>query len=481
MPIDSTTIITRLILYVPTDGSGIAAGGIDARIDLVHKFSRSLPLPRLANGTYDVNDPEVAEIIRRIKAGTIPVVYIINDLYLQSAIGNPYGIVRDDQLPAAYHHLRNQHPFHSNYVAPDKSRGPYIDIFYQRSATEPVGVAATFAERESIGGYESRVRAEGWLLEPPTGTDTLYWNSVRYGVYSTYEPWTSPDNVETGDIEWSIDHAATWLSVPPAVYATVTHVRVLQGSDYIGLPVRSDPDPDNPFIELAPHDVIRPMPTDGVSPREITGAGLRDLYQIGVRMDIYNTSNQVVVSGETWLSTATEPLIGSDAAYGLHLVPPSGLSDTSIPPSSPYAYILSMDTDTGDVRIDHTDRGILSADYAGRAACYMTFAGFTVTTLNSDVAINATSIVVQNNSGLKNGDILYVEAEQMRIAAPVFGPTIDVTRGVNGTTAAIHLAGVDVRGTVTQDMLHLVYLWEVDNTIPLRCRASIVGLKRAGR
>ena len=28
-------------------------------------------------------------------------------------------------------------------------------------------------------------------------------------------------------------------------------------------------------------------------------------------------------------------------------------------------------------------------------------------------------------------------------------------------------------------MLHLVYLWEdkEDNTIPLRCRASIVGLK----
>ena len=112
MPIDSTTIITRLILYVPTDGSGIAAGGIDARIDLVHKFSRGLPVPRLANGTYDVNDPEVAEVIRRVKAGTIPVVYIINDPYLYLALGRQRGnIVRDDQLPAAYQHLRNQHPF----------------------------------------------------------------------------------------------------------------------------------------------------------------------------------------------------------------------------------------------------------------------------------------------------------------------------------------------------------------------------------
>ena len=152
-----------------------------------------------------------------------------------------------------------------------------------------------------------------------------------------------------------------------------------------------------------------------------------------------------------------------------------------MPPASPYAYILSMDVDTGDVRIDHSDRGILSADYAGRSACYLTFAGFPVTTLHTAVSDTATSIVVQNSTGMKNGDILFVESEQMRINGQVFGSTIDVTRGVNGTTAAAHVVGVTIRGTVTQDMLHLVHLWEVDNTIPLRCRASIVGLKRAGR
>ena len=110
-----------------------------------------------------------------------------------------------------------------------------------------------------------------------------------------------------------------------------------------------------------------------------------------------------------------------------------------------------MDTDTGDVRIDHTDRGILSADYAGRAACYLTFAGFPVTTLHTAVSDTATSIVVQNSTGMKNGDILFVESEQMRINGQVFGSTIDVTRGVNGTTAAAHVVGVTIRGTVTQD------------------------------
>ena len=480
MPIDSTTDIERLEFGIPLLVAFLLAV-VSARVKLVHRFYRILIVPRTANGTYDVNDPEVAEVISRVKAGTIPVIYIINDSYLNQALGLPrFNHVRDDQLPEIYWHLRNEHPFHTTFVAPDKSRGPYIDIFYQRSVATPTAVASTFTEHESIGGFESRVRTEGWLLEPPTGTDTLYWNSVRYGVYADHEPWTSADSVETGDIEWSVDHAATWLTTPPTDYATVTHVRVLQGSDYIGLPVRSDPDPDNPFIELAPHDLIS-LPTDGVSPREITGAGLRDLYQIGVRMDMYDTSGDIVVSGEGWLSTATKPSVGGDPSYGLQLLPASGFSDTSLPPASPYAYILSMDTDTGEVRIDHSDRGILSADYAGRAACYLTFAGFPVTTLHTAVSAATTSIVVQNSTGMKNGDILFVESEQMRINGQVFGSTIDVTRGVNGTTAAAHISGVTIRGTVTQDMLHLVHLWEVDNTIPLRCRASIVGLKRAGR
>ena len=400
---------------------------------------------------------------------------------LLTAIGYDRNGVRDDQLPEAYHHLRDSHPFHFDYVPPDKSRGPFKDIFFQRATAEPSGVASRFTAIESVGHYESRARTEGWLLEPPTGTDTLYWNIVRYGVYSYGSAWTGTDLVETGDIEWSIDHARTWLTIPPTDYSTVTHVRVLQDTEYLNIPVNADPDPDNPWVELAPHRDISVMPTNGVITFEVDGAGLRDLYQIGIRMDIYNTFDLLVISGEAWLSTNFAPDVGADPAYGLQLIPPMELEDTSIYPPPPYSYILSIDALTGDVRIDHTDLGILSSPYSGRAACYLTFAGFPVTTLNSSVDATTASIVVDSSIGMKEGDVLYVEDEQMRISSPVGGSTLDVTRGVNGTTAAAHLSRVTVRGTVTQDLLHLVHLWEVDNTIPARCRASVIGLKRAGR
>ena len=262
MPIDSTTSLRYLALYVGADQCwwcscyrwhiGVLAKK-NGRGDLLFAT-------QTAHGTYDVNNSEVAEVISRVKAGTIPVYYVISDYHLRQTLslprpsGAPSNAVLDSELPEVYHHLRNQHPFRTNYVVPDKSRGPYIDIFYQRSVAAPTAVAVTSSpSMKASAAIENRVaHVEGWLLDPPTGTDTLYWNSVRYGVYSDHEPWTSADSVETGDIEWSVDHAATWLTVPPTDYATVTHVRVLNGSDYIGLPVRSDPDPDKPVYRTSP-------------------------------------------------------------------------------------------------------------------------------------------------------------------------------------------------------------------------------------
>ena len=482
MPIDATTTIDEIRLAVNTQG-GVPAVGVEAIVYRRSPSPRYLYVPRNGTGDYDQSNAEVREVIQRIRTGTPAYYYIIDD-YLAVNLGLSIGYnnpIRDYQLPRAYHHLRHTHPFHSNFVDADLSRGPYIGIFFQRSATVPTGTAVTFTALESVGHFDSRVELGGWKLDPPSGTDTLYWQIVRYGAYTDGYAWTEPDSVETGDIQWSVDHARTWITDPPAIYRTVTHARVLDGTAWLGIPVNTDVDPDNPFTELSPHNGISSIPSNGVMSFEVSGAGLRDLYQIGMRMDTYNQFDLVVVSGEGWLSTNAETHIGADPAYGLHLIPPAELDDTSTPPPPPYAYVLSMDLLTGEVRIDHTDLGIGSTTYDGRAACYLTFAGFTVTTLINAVLVGDTSILLASSVGLKMGDVLFIEDEQLRISGHVGGSTIDVTRGVNGTTAVAHASGTTVRGSVTQDMLHLIHLWDVDNTIPTRCRAGVVGLKRAGR
>ena len=168
-------------------------------------------MPRLANGEFDHTDPEVAEVIRRVRNGT-PVVYRIPDSDLLQRLGiDQNDGIRDDQLPETYHFIRDTHPFHANYVVPDKSRGPYVDVFYQRAATAPAVTTVAYSGLESIGAYERRVQNDGWLLEPPTGADALWHSVVRYGVYASGEGWTHIEPAKSADINWSTDSGDTWL------------------------------------------------------------------------------------------------------------------------------------------------------------------------------------------------------------------------------------------------------------------------------
>ena len=61
-------------------------------------------------------------------------------------------------------------------------------------------------------------------------------------------------------------------------------------------------------------------------PLELTGSALADLYQIGVRMDVYANDGRIIRSGEAWISTdygrrsAVHP-------FGLQFIPPEDLDE----------------------------------------------------------------------------------------------------------------------------------------------------------
>ena len=409
---------------------------------------------------------------------------LISDSQFNRALGrtqrhNGYRVY-DHELPEAYHWLRDTHPFHANFVTPNKSRGPYVDVFYQRAATAPATTTAMFTGLESVGAYERRVENTGWLQTPPTGTDTLWYSVVRYGVLSTGVGWTDMETASDTDINWSTDFGATWLSDLPTDYDDVTDVRVRYGSIWTDIPVFVDPDTNSPWVTLSVHNDIVPLPTDGLIALEIAGAALVDLYQIGVRMDVYHTDGVILRSGEAWISTDYGRR-SNVHPFGLQFIPPEDLDE--LLPVAPYRYIVQQDNMTGEVQLFHGDVFVFQLPTTVSAA-YLSFGGFPVTTITEAMGdgMDITSFVAANpNVGFKIGDTLFIDDEQMRINSTnivPFPPRVNVDRAINGTTRASHVVDSLVRGVVREDVLHNVHVWDQDNTLPVRTRLSVLGLRR---
>ena len=478
MPIDSTTLFRRVELAFRAS-YGIPAAGVSASVRQTN--NRPLRVPRLSSGDYDPEDPQVAETISRIKSGT-PVVYITGDSYLRARLGiDSRTGVRDDQLPEAYHHLRDTHPFHANYVVPDKSRGPYVDVFYQRAATAPAVTTVAYSGLESIGAYERRVQNDGWLMEPPTGADALWHSVVRYGVYASGEGWTHIEPAKSADINWSTDSGDTWLHTVPTDYADVTDVRLRHNERWITVPVFVDPDHRSPWVALSVHRDVLPLPLDSVLAMEVAGAALADLYQLGIRMDVMHPDGTILRSGEAWISSDYGRR-SHHHPFGLEFIPVAHLYDDA--PPAPYRYIAAQDNLTGHVQIHHTGANIDRLPTTVSAA-YLSFGGFPTTALNQAMGDAETDTSFRTsipNVGFRIGDILHIDDEQVRIAAnnevPFRAAVINVERAVNGTTRAAHVIGSVVRGVVREDALHQVHVWEEDNTLVARTRMSVLGLRR---
>ena len=164
--------------------------------------------------------------------------------------------------------------------------------------------------------------------------------------------WTDVEVARDTDINWSTDFGATWLTDLPTDYDDVTDVRVRYGTIWTDIPVFVDPDTNSPWVTLSVHNDIVPLPADGLIALEIAGAALADLYQIGVRMDVYANDGRIIRSGEAWISTDYGRR-SNVHPFGLQFIPPEDLDE--ILPVVPYRYIVTQDNSTGAVQLLHGD------------------------------------------------------------------------------------------------------------------------------
>ena len=305
---------------------------------------------------------------------------------------------------------------------------------------------------------------------------------MRYGVYSDGEAWTQVELARSTDINWSVDYGVTWTATLPADYDDVTDVRVRYGSVWTDIPVFIDPDSTSPWISLSVHNDIIPLPADRILPIEVTGSALADLYQIGVRMDVYHTDGTILRSGEAWISTDYGRRSNAHP-FGLRFIPADDLDE--ILPVAPFRYIVSQDNLTGAVQLLHGDVLISQLPATVSAAYPLLRRVPDHDALRRDGRRDKRYVVRRGELERRlrsRGYPPHIDAEQVQINSTnliiPFPPRINVDRAVNGTTRAVHAVGALVRGVVREDALHHVHVWDEDNTLPARTRMSVLGLRR---
>ena len=198
------------------------------------------------------------------------------------------------------------------------------------------------------------------------------------------------------------------------------------------------------------------------------------MYRLGVRMDVTNSSNVIQRSGEAWLST--HRIAGDEAPYGLQLSPPIILDQTA--PAVPYRYIVAQHNDTGEVKLLHCGITPSHSSLTGYSAAYVTFASFPVDQLVTAMTDASTTMELASGTGFRDGDVAYIDDEQLLITAGQGTTTKTVTRAHNGTTAAAHAVSAVVRGTVDDEQLRYVHVWDEGNTLATNTRMSVISQRQ---
>lgn len=433
----SPLIAVAMIAYNSAGASGAARN--------VH---RARPTSRRL-GTYDLDDVSLREMARRVEEGTATLRYRYDSDWF------------DDPPPAGLATLfRSQNPLNQFRVTLRQvaNAGPYSEMWYRRSATvitaaPDVGALDGLAETAA-----SIMEAAGWTRAIPTGTDTLYYTEVTWGIQAeaAYAQATPP---RTDDIRWRIEGSDTFTATPPAADAVVEEVELyVPGYGWDAFYTRPI-DPESPVAWMTA-DAWQNYTLDSTqTPLELTGASAEDLiagsYAIGVRGN----------KSASWADTGTLDYEGAAELPTdiLRWVYPHQYAARDAQHRVPgKTYLMTQSKHSGAVTLSLMAPTETVNDWAADhyAACTLVFVAFPRTELTGPHQAGSPNIAVASDAGLQVGDTLFIGAEQLRVTGlpgttpPDFGGRwVDVERGVNGTTAGSAAAGAVVRAVVNADKL----------------------------
>ena len=451
MPIDSSTTLTGVLLYMSTTRS-------TAIVIQAKNGSTTVATFRPTNNRWNVaGDSELTELDTRIENGTISVLYNYNGTtynglsavpaYLRDAVQQ-----RDPFIPVTS----------TTQGAEGPDIGPHTVFYYKRSSGETAPAVPDVSQYDGDANtIEILMDGSGWTPTVPTGTDPLYYTRITYSrTGGTGSAFASAPT--TDDIRWSTDDGDTYTTTPPADNADIDSIQTYIAPYGWATQVVHD-DLINPFRRLSAeywqngangstsYDHYVALPTDT--------ALLLDNYQVGflvLKRQSWSDTGTVVYGGEVEFNTGNLMLTYPDQMASQDANGQVGNS----------TYMMVMNKETGG--FDHAglcDPATLCSDYdsAFYATWKFVFLAFPKTRLDGAITADAGILTVDSGAGLAQNDILFIGDEQIRItsgnpATPDENGdyTVNVTRGVNGTTAAAHADNAQVRARVNRDEVEYI-------------------------
>ena len=496
MAITSETVFNRVVVFLLTSPlSSPHLRSIRVRQDEGQYVDYVLPTGR--GRIIDPEDPGFVECRRRIVNGTATLHYLIieGSGYDGTADFSLRSIYTEDNLPTRFHFLLQYDTMRLEVQRAqeiDPSVGPTDKIFYTY-ATIPPGVGTTiptpvptWADGDVDGLISSMedlhwYTAENQAYENRGVHETLYTCVVSYHYIGDLE-FSSIDvtTPETGAIQFSTNHGDTWTDERPST-GTITHVRRRINGHWVEFPLEIET-VLRTGIEVVISEMFLPW-QDSEYPRSYN-ISRDDISEIDLlilmaertiswgdaRTPIYGNFSSGQVRNE--ITLLRPHLIGQDAYTGLDDLVETGVG----------LHVLTINKNTGHVTVGHTMNEDIDsyAPYSGYATFLFGWESYPATELQSAMtAISQLPFLKGSNFGLAVGNTLFCEAEQMRIDAMTsehlnngaLRTQLQVTRGINGTTAAVHAVDTPIRAIVNGDEIRrITYLDHVGTDQPFRVR-----------
>lgn len=425
------------------------------------------------SGHYDPLAAEFVFVRDRIIAGEATHEYIYGRLTFANA----------DALPAWFKFILEYDPLRQAIAEErqvDPDLGPTDKAFFRYAVIPadnlPLGTPFP-AFDGSLSSLITSMEGLGWYPSISEAHSNRPADSVLYACVVSYfyngqadESTLSVSPPETDAVQYIVEGVST--AVVPEDTSTIEMIQINLGGRWIDFPFRPPVERVAGVVTLA-----EIFPNYSGHP-EFTNISADDIQEIeSIKIAAHRT--------EGWGALNRIPRIGGvSIAHPLNrlaLLYPGDLGwdvhdeFDDITFGSRGIYALAVHKSSGRVELGHTDQEDLASYYSGGTywSFLIGFEGYPLTVLAQAVAADATTFNIFGSSfGLTVGDVVFVNDEEMRLdsigtevvitgtmntisglAAELQTP-LTVTRGINGTTAALHpLQGGTVRAIVNADRI----------------------------